>query len=456
MATSKSLNSYPNLLARVREQLTKQAASGAQTGNPKGDMPPEKDPDNQGTAAVPSDPDGDNASKTKLPISHQNEDGTADVLTNLPGQVGSGGSNDVPGSSDTLDGNAKERAATSPTVDLDKIASKIVKAAEAVRTLLGKPATAKAANSSTTGNVPKEKDPTEEVPPKTKKDDVEGVPNSDNENKDKKAADALPAVGTPEFFAKLASSQEAVRAICEIEGGAKLVEDLLVKKAGEDRAQALLDDVFIGYAGLVSAAAKQASEDQDQEAFEQEKAAYAYNLEEQFHALTENASDEEKVAMTKLAETLFPAIDNLQTEVEKYAMAMGAQDQAAMEDIGALEEGAPPEAALPGGEEGQPLPLEQIAQLLAMMVESGEIDQQTAEGILTQLAGDAGGGDLEGEVPIDPAALEGLEGGGAPEGEELPPEALAALAESGALEGELPPEMTEPEKAAAALIASVK
>lgn len=466
MSTPKTLQSFEKLSARVNAQLKKQAAGGDQTGNPKGNMPTEKDPNCTGTVSIPSDPDGDSAKKKNLPENPVNEDGTADVVTNLPGQVGSGGFGQISGSTDTVDGDAKDRAATSPTVSLDKIAGiteRAKKAATAVFDILksqkapAAPA-AKEANSSTDGNVPKEKDPDETAPPKEKKPVIEGVPNSDNENKDKSAADALPATGSPEFFAKLASGMDAVRAICEIEGGMKAIEDLVVKAAGVDRARALLDDITITYAGAVKAAAEQCQEDVAKEAA-------AMEVEAAFTELTADATEEEKAAMVRLADTLIPAVDRLETDVEKAAMMMGAQDQASMDDAGALgapaPEGAapeeapmPPEEGLPGGAEGESLPIEQIAQLLAAMVEAGEIQQPEAEQLLTELAGAAGGegdpaaagGDpaaAAGEPPMDPAA-----------GGELPVDPAAGA--EAPIEEAMPEEVTAPEKAAAALIAAVK
>jgi hypothetical protein len=458
MPTPKTFQSFEKLASRVREQLAKQAASGDQTGNPKGNMPTEKDPSCTGTVSIPSDPDGDSAKKKNLPENPVNEDGTSDVLTNLPGQVGSGGFGQIPGSDATINGDAKDRAATSSTVSLDKIAGISERAKKAAANVLNilkqQTAPEKAANSSTEGNVPKEKDPAETAVPAEKKPVIEGVPNSDNENKDKKAADALPASGSPEFFAKLASSMEAIRAICEIEGGMKMVEDLVTKAAGIDTARALLDDITIGYAGAVKAAAEQYQSDMA-------KAAAIEEIESTFEQLTAGATETEKAAMIKLADTLIPAIDRLPTDVEKAAMMMGAQDQAAMADAGALgdpaAEGAavpeeaplPPEEGLPGGAEGEALPIEQIAQLLAAMVEAGELQQEEAEGLLTELAGAVGGGAAD--PAADPAAAEAVADPAAAGA--IPPEVVAEAA----AEGESPAaEMTEPEKAAAALIASVK
>jgi len=51
--------------------------------------------------------------------------------------------------------------------------------------------------------------------------------------------------------------------------------------------------------------------------------------------------------MEKMAQTVWPEIEALKTDAEKIAMMQGVEDAAAMEDAGAFEEGANPEAGLP-------------------------------------------------------------------------------------------------------------
>jgi len=401
------------------------------------------DPTNKGTVAVPTHPDGDNDKKKGLPPQGMNEDGQKESLTNMPGQVGSGGTGEVPGNDSTISGNAKDEAFTSPTTDLGKIAGltdRAVKLSAALMATglvpakaaagmpspaLGAPAAAPAASAATPAApaatpaapapvVPKAAnsapsgDPVSDVTDPTKKPaakpshepHIGGVPAEQKPNKDK-SANILPEEASPEFFSKLAN---VVRAITEIEGGAKAIEDLLTKQAGADKAREFLNDINVGYATFQKAAAEAAAVQQAHEA-------YLGAVQHQFTEMMKGASEEQKSAMTKLADAIFPVLDTLQDPWEKAALMQGVQDQGAMEDAGAFGNG--PEAAqatLPGGGEG-PLPIEQIAQLLGSMVDAGELSADDAQGVLQDITSKmqaAGGGDAGG-VPATPPA----DGGGA-------------------------------------------
>jgi hypothetical protein len=76
--------------------------------------------------------------------------------------------------------------------------------------------------------------------------------------------------------------------------------------------------------------------------------------------------------------------------------------------------------------------LDEVAAVIMQMVESGELDPQTAEAVLQQLAGaDAGGGDpMAGGMP--PGMEGGMEGGMG--GEEIPPELMEQAMGKGAAE----------------------
>ena len=425
MATT-DIKTVQNLVARI-SAIQKSAsikAATSQNGNPKGDSVSDvTDATNKGVQAVPSHPDGDDLKKTGLPAQGTNENGTKDVLTNLSGQVGSGGTGEVPGACATIDGDAKDRGATSPTADLNKIATKVANLVANLRKANSSLGDKSASDKSKLDP----KDPAETAKPKQPASDVAGLP-AQVENKDHKTAGKfLPDPAAPDFISKLA---HAVAAIVEVEGGRALVEDLMAKKAGIDSARNLVDEVVVGY----NEAVKQASEEiYQQAAFEEETNEKAAA----FHELTKNASEDDKTMIVKIAETLTPAIDALDLPIEKIAMAMGAEDAAVMDDAGAFEEGAPEEAALPGaGAEG--LEIEQIAQLLAGMVASGEIDEATAEALLMQLVGGEEGGDpaMEGDpAMMDPAlaedpAMAGMEAGASTSGgkhDAVPAEVKAAF-----------------------------
>jgi len=97
------------------------------------------------------------------------------------------------------------------------------------------------------------------------------------------------------------------------------------------------------------------------------------------------------------------------------------------------------------------------------MVEAQEIDEQTAAGVMEQLAGAAGGAGAEGAAPagaegaLPPEAAAGALPPEAAAGA-LPPEAVAAEAAPlpGGGEEVVTEEATEPAKEAAALLASIK
>lgn len=401
---------------------------------------------------------GCSQAKKQLPAATPtNEDGRKDVLTNAPGQVGSGGAGDsavAPGS--TINGDQKDEAATSPTDNLSKIAKSAATQVESLRALGLLPGAPKAASekgiapakaadaqSGQGDPVTDVKDLTESGKPKVPAAPATtGLPAAEPKNTDKKATEIFP-VNTPEAIQKLAS---AAQAIFQVEGGMKLAEDLLRKSAGVEQAKTLLDDLTLAYAG----AAKYASEIHEDLQAKEAAIAEAHGL---YQELTKGASAKDLDTMTKIANAIFPAVDALQHPLEKMAMMQGAEDAATMEDAGAMSDdpavaGA---AELPGAE-GAPS-MQQVAQLIASMVQTKEISEDKAVQvleILTQPEAGAEGG--------DPAAG----GAPAPEGA-LPPEAGAGAPPEGAMppEGALPPEEapapeTEEMKAATALLSSIK
>jgi hypothetical protein len=347
-----------------------------QNGNPKGDNVTDvDDPSNKGVVSVPSHPDGDDPKKTQLPPNGTNEDGQKDNLTNRPGQVGSGGACQVPGGSSPIDGNAKDEAATSPTVALDKIAAKVAKTVKALKAIT------KSSSNKESGS------------------EGASAPSASSAPEKKAGDTPLLDPSSPEFFDKLAHS---VRAIVEVEGGAELVEQLMRKHAGVEAARALVGDIVTGYNEAVKQAA---SEIQKEQAAELQK----QQMVEAFSELTKNASEEDKNQIIKLAEVVVEGAARIEDPILKQAFANGAADAAAMEDAGALP-----------GAEGD-LSIEQIVQLIESMVQSGELDPQTAEALLQALLAEETGGAVpggEGAVPSEEeaAALAAAEAGGVPPG----------------------------------------
>ena len=113
--------------------------------------------------------------------------------------------------------------------------------------------------------------------------------------------------------------------------------------------------------------------------------------------------------------------------IEKMAYQQGAADAASMMDsVGQAPDGGmgAGEPQLPGAEDG-PASLDQIAQILIAAVQSGEIDEQTAEQVMAALAQGEGGG------------APGAPGGGDPNAGAVPPEAAEEVKAASALFKEL-------------------
>ena len=219
----------------------------------------------------------------------------------------------------------------------------------------------------------------------------------------KEAANANEAVAsdiqlTPEFHLKLAST------ILSTQEGVDLSLALLRKQAGVEAANDLM-------ASALAMHEKYASEAQ---------------VESEVDQLFKSASAEEQAAIVKFAKVHQFCLDRIENPFEKMAFAQGAQDAASMDESAAG--GGQPQ--LPGGEEGGTPSPEEIVQVLQQMVQSGEIDEETAKQVLQILAqgGDEAAGDAAGASPdegADPAAAGGAP---APSADGVPPEVKAASA----------------------------
>ena len=195
---------------------------------------------------------------------------------------------------------------------------------------------------------------------------------------------------TPEFHLKLAST------ILSTQEGVDLALSLLRKQAGVEAANDLMSSALAMH----------------------EKYASTAEVESEAEQLFKSASAEEQAAIVKFAKIHDFCLSRIENPLEKMAFAQGAQDAAAMDESAAGGE----EPQLPGGEEGGTPSPEEIVQVLQQMVQSGEIDEETAKQVLQILAQ---GGD-EAAAGADPSA------GAAPEaaqgGEEVPEEVKAASA----------------------------
>ena len=349
-----------------------------------------KDPADKGTVGIPRDPEMTPA-KENLPPDQDNmgsNEGTK--LEDKQLHPVSTGKN-VPSASN---GNAKEEV-SSPTDSLSKIAKRVASVTSKLK-------------SAGMLNV---KDEDEKKAEKPKMDKIEGEPesaeNTDKGNKtkppfgsvkgkdektEKEAAnESLAADISPEALMKLAST------IISTEGGLEAVEPVLMKAAGVQAAREIMQQAVASYTDFVE---KQAAVAQEQEALAEyvKQAAEAQRAEDaSFEEFFKSASEDEQKHIIKFAKVHGEALNNIEDPMLKQAYMQGAADAAAMEDAG---------GELPGAE--GPATIEQIAQLLEAMVASGEIDEETAMGILQELA--AADQDAAAEAEAGEAAAEGAEG----------------------------------------------
>lgn len=419
MDTNKPLQ-FASVLDRIKSYQTKLAAESSSV----------TDPTEQGTVGIPRDPEATHA-KQNIP---ENMDNTVSnegaKLEDKQLHPVSTGKN-VPSASS---GNAKENV-SSPTESLSKIATRVAAVTAKI----------KAAGAT---KVPEE-DKAKVTTKKPKTDEVEGAPeseeNTDKGNKtkppfgdknmpaaDKSAAnESLASDISAEALMKLAST------IMATEGGLEAVEPVLMKAAGVEAARQIIAQAAESYNGFLTAQAGyeeyvKAAAMQEYQESEYIKAAAAQEA-DALEEFMKSASEEDKEHIVKYASTHAEALSNIEDDMLKQAYMQGASDAAAMEDAGGEE--------LPGAEGGASI--EQIAELLQAMVESGEIDEETAMGVLQELA----------------AAEQGEEGGEAgAEGAGDPAAADEAAAMAMAQEGEQPesPEFKQASELCSKLLANIK
>lgn len=390
MDTSKPLQ-FSRVLDRIKDFQQKKLAA---------DTSSVTDPADKGTVGIPKDPENTPA-KENMPTSQDNtssNEGTK--LEDKQLKPVSTGKN-VPSAAN---GNAKENV-SSPTDSLSKIAKRVTAVTEKLKS----------------AGMLDVKDKDEKSAKKPKTDDIEGAPetakNTDKGNKtkppfgtvsgtdktEKEAAnEGLAADISTEALLKLATT------IVATEGGLAAVEPVLMKAAGIEAARQVMTQAVDAHAALI----------QEQAAYEEYTKQAAYQAQQEEAAFVEflkSASEEDRQQIVKFANVHGTALDNIEHPMLKQAYMQGASDAAAMEDTG---------GELPGAEGAASI--EQIAQLLEAMVASGEVDEQTAMGILQELVA-AGQGEMAGGE--EAAAAGGAE---AAAGEEA---AAAGAAEAAAAGG---------------------
>ena len=282
-----------------------------------------KDPNEQGVVAPPAHHDGNNRAKLQLPTNKSNF-GEADKGHNLMGETSPNGVGQghyiTP-----INGDAKDKAATTPTAPLDKIANMLRESVVALQSAASPVAPA--------------------APVKEAAHEFD-MPYDLTQNED--------------IMRKLASIG-AMMVGCE--DGAQAVAEVLERRCGEEEA-----------ASLISAARDQAIKMAS--AMEEEEVGYeepAYNYEAELFAKQASVCAESHDAW----------LNYFQTDIEKQAYAQGAVDgeQAAQ----AMEAGAAPE--IPGTEE-EGMSDDDVMQIIQEMVQTGEIAPEEAEAILAATAQD--------------------------------------------------------------------
>ena len=281
-----------------------------------------KDPNEQGVVAPPAHHDGNDRAKLQLPTNKSNF-GEADKGHNLMGETSPNGVGQghyiTP-----VNGDAKDKAATTPTAPLDKIANMLRESVVALQSTAAPVA-----------------EPVKEAAHEF------DMPADLTQNDD--------------IMRKLASIG-AMMIGCE--EGAQAVAEVLERRCGEEEANALITSAR-------EQAIKMASAVESQPVASQPVASQP----------TEEEIFAKKASVCAEAHNAW--LNYFQTEIEKRAYAQGAVDgeQAAQ----AMEAGAAPE--IPGTEEDG-MSDEDVLQVIQEMIQSGEIAPEEAEALLASTAQD--------------------------------------------------------------------
>jgi hypothetical protein len=380
--------SLDELKSRISDYYTEKKAA---------DMPPEQDPQETTPPNFVKD-DGDDASKMVVPdaaVSATNSDGSAE--NNIPGMSSGEASGKEPGKTETTDVTAdKSKQKQDEAVDdpvTAKVATQGLTLAERIKErLMGK----EAGYGKDEGKSDKDSDND------GKKDDSAALKGDQNKLPtdlkekiiEKKEASEAPEVAeevaegsvveTEKSAEEVASDfdlePDAYRKIAHLvlgyEEGRELLDSLADKELGKQAAEQLIAE-----AEHLGAQEEQAHQEQQKQAAQIEK-------------LASTATEEDQKVMSKMAAIHQKAVSALEFDFEKQAYDAGAEAAASAADE---EDGMIP------GNEGEDVSIEEIAEIVMAMVESGELDPQLAEAILAELAGAAPGG--------EEAAMGGMGGG---------------------------------------------
>jgi hypothetical protein len=337
--------SLDELKSRISSYYTEKKAA---------DMPSEVDPQ-ETTPPTPVKDDGDDADKLVVPdaaLSVTNTDGSAE--NNIPGMSSGEASGKAPGKTESTDVTAdktkqKEDEAVSDPVTA-KVATQGLTLAERIKErLMGKEASQEEVAQ---GDVV------------TQNTEVE-----QSEQSEKSAEEVASDFDLePDAYRKIA------HLVLGYEEGREMLDSLADKELGKQAAEQLITEAeHLGRHEMAQAQAQAEHQGQIQK-------------------LASTATEDDVKSMQKMANIHAAEIAKLEFDFEKHAYDAGAEAAAAAADEG--------DGMIPGNE-GEDISIEEIAEIVMAMVESGELDPQLAEAILAELAG--GGGE---EAMMDPAMAE--------------------------------------------------
>jgi hypothetical protein len=380
--------SLDELKSRITSFYQEKKASAAAGGNDSGagDEPSETDPQ-ETTPPTPVKDDGDNADLLVVPaqaLSVTNTDGAAE--NNIPGQGKNDGqkgeaSGAEPGVSETTDVTAdKTQQKTDEAVDdpvTAKVANQGLTLAERIKQRLTKQATEAAPQQAAPQQAAPQQAAPQQAAPQEKAATEEVASDFDM---------------NPDAYRKIASL------VLGYEEGRELLDRLADREMGKQAAQQLIVE-----------AEQLGAEELRQEQAQSEEAQYIQKL-------ASTATEDDVSDIRKIASVHSAAFARYQTTHERAGYDYGTKQAAA-----AMDEG---DGMIPG-DTGEAPSIEEIAEMVMALVESGEIDPQTAEMILAEIAGGAGGaGGAEGGMPASEEEAMAMAAGGG----EVPPEAMEAMA----------------------------
>jgi hypothetical protein len=372
--------SLDELKSRITSFYQEKKASAAAGGNASGagDEPSETDPQ-ETTPPTPVKDDGDNADLLVVPeqaVSAQNSDGSAE--NNIPDAAEASGA--APGTSETTDVTAntaqqkQDEAVDDPVTA--KVANEGLTLAEKIKQrLMGKQAA----------------QPVAAQPVAAQPVAAQPVATQEKSATDEVASDFDM---NPNAYRKIAGL------VLGYQEGRDLLDKLADREMGKQAAQQLIME-----------AEQLGAEEIAVEQQQSKQAQYVNHLANQ--ATEEDVSD-----IRKMASVHQSAYGAYNTKYERFAYDAGAKQAAA-----AMDEA---DGMIPG-DTGEEPSIEEIAEIIMQMVESGELDPALAEQILAELAGGGGGmapPGAEGGMPASEEEAMAMAAGGG----EIPPEAMAAMA----------------------------